>query len=355
MVAVLAAATFSVAGCVPLSVHGAGTHKHRTGAPEHGTRAHKAGATHRKARGATPGGTGVLVTEPHDGFSPVYRLINGAKHSIDMTMYELADTRAEHDLAAAARRGARVRVILGAREKSENSPAYDFLRSHRVKAVWSSPTYFYTHQKTLVIDHAKAVIMTANLTSRYYSTSRDFAVIDSSKADVAAIERVFRADYAHASVTPGDGRDLVWSPTDSEAKLLALINGARSSLRIYSEEMSDTTVEKALMRAARRGVTVRVCGENQDGEYDSDFAELARAGVRISYYSSSDGFYIHGKVVEADYGTRRAKIFIGSENFSNTSLNQNRELGLIISRHRVLSSIARTFAADFRNGKHVSP
>jgi phosphatidylserine/phosphatidylglycerophosphate/cardiolipin synthase-like enzyme len=64
--------------------------------------------------------------------------------------------------------------------------------------------------------------------------------------------------------------------------------------------------------------------------------------------------YIHGKVIEADYGTSHAKMFIGSENFSSTSLNRNRELGLIISGHPVLSAIASTFAADFRNGKHWS-
>ena len=68
--------------------------------------------------------------------------------------------------------------------------------------------------------------------------------------------------------------------------------------------MGDRTVENALIRAAKRGVDVQVCGENESGEYDSAFAKLARAGIRISYYSSSTGFYIHGKVVEADYGTK---------------------------------------------------
>ena len=63
-----------------------------------------------------------------------------------------------------------------------------------------------------------------------------------------------------------------------------------SSLRIYSEEMGDTTVENALVRAACRGVDVQVCGENESGEYDSAYARLARAGVRISYYTSSTGF-----------------------------------------------------------------
>ena len=298
--------------------------------------------------------SGSLIIEPGAGFSPAYALINGARHSIDVTMYEFADTTAEHDLAAAAARGVQVRVILDHKEKSLNSSAFSYFTSHDVKVAWSWSRFTYTHQKTLIIDGSKALIMTANLTSRYYSTSRDFLVVDTSRPDVAAITAVFDADFAHRAVSPGDGADLVWSPTDSQDQLLALINGATSSLRIYSEEMGDTTVEDALIRAAHRGVDVQVCGENADGEYDSAFAKLAQAGIHISYYSSSTGFYIHGKVIEADYGTGHARIFIGSENFSSTSLNRNRELGLIISDPAVMSAMARTFAADFRNGTHFT-
>ncbi len=98
---------------------------------------------------------------------------------------------------------------------------------------------------------------------------------------------------------------------------------------------------------------MQVCGENQGGD-DRAYSKLARAGIRISCYSSSAAFYIHGKVVEADYGTAHGKVFIGSENFSNTSLNDNRELGLIISSHAVMAAIADTFASDFRNGHHWS-
>ena len=307
-------------------------------------------------QGPSPGlkRVGTLIIEPSAGFSPVYGLINGARRSIDVTMYEFVDTTAEHDLAAAAKRGVQVHVILDEREKNLNSNTFSYLSSHRVKVVWSSSRFTYTHQKTLIIDGSKAVIMTANLTSEYYSTSRDFLVIDTNRADVAAITTVFEADFARRAVRPGDGADLVWSPTDSQDKLLALINGATSSLRIYSEEMGDTTVENALVRAAKRGVDVQVCGENEDGEYDSAYAKLVRAGIQVSYYSSSTGFYIHGKVIEADYGTGHARMFVGSENFSRTSLDDNRELGLIISDPAVLSAMARTFAADFRNGQHWS-
>lgn len=298
--------------------------------------------------------SGSLTIEPGAGFSPAYALINGARHTIDVTMYEFADTTAEHALAAAAARGVQVQVILDHKEKSLNSSAFSYFRSHQIKVTWSSSRFTYTHQKTLIIDGSKALIMTANLTSRYYSTSRDFLVLDTSQADVAAITAVFEADFAHKAVSPGDGADLVWSPTDSQDKLIALINSATSSLRIYSEEMGDTAVENALIRAAQRGVDVQVCGENSGGEYDKAFAKLTQAGIHISYYRSSTGFYIHGKVIEADYGTGHARIFIGSENFSSTSLNRNRELGLIISDPAVMSAMATTFATDFRNGTHFS-
>jgi len=47
-------------------------------------------------------GSGPLIVEPGAGFSPVYRLIDGARPSIDVTMYEFSDTTAERDLTAAA-------------------------------------------------------------------------------------------------------------------------------------------------------------------------------------------------------------------------------------------------------------
>lgn len=130
---------------------------------------------------SAPACSGALITEPGAGFWPVYRLIRHARHSIDVTMFEFADTKAEHDLAAAARRGVRVRVVLDQREKSSNTGAYQYLRAHGIKVVWSSPSYTYTHQKTLVIDRSKAIIMTANLTARYYPELSDLAQRDSAR------------------------------------------------------------------------------------------------------------------------------------------------------------------------------
>lgn len=359
LAALLALALIAITGCTlqPTGTAASAAVKHKPAAHRHKPRAatrHRARhhrASHRAAKSRPAAAADTLIIEPGAGFSPVYRLITSARRSIDVTMYEFADTKAEAELAAAARRGVAVRVILDQREKSLNQAAYRYLTGHRVKVAWSSPRFEYTHQKTITTDDSTAVIMTANLTRAYYSTSRDFLVVDKARADVAAITAVFNADFRHSSITPGSGLDLVWSPTNSQARLLALINGAKKSLRIYSEEMDDPTVTAALAGAARRGVDVQVCGEDEDGEYDSAYAQLARAGVHISYFSSPSGFYIHGKVIEADYGSRDARVFIGSENFSGTSLSRNRELGIITTRTAILTAIARTFAADFGRGK----
>ena len=309
----------------------------------------QAGASQAGASTAASGSY-TLETLPDGGMTWFYNQIKGAKTSIDLTMYELQDTTAEDDLGAAAGRGVDVRVILDQREQSENQSAYNYLTSHGVNVVWSWSKYYYTHEKCMVVDGTTADIMTLNLQSQYYSTTRDFGVVDTNAKDISAITKVFNADYAHSAVTPGAGADLVWSPTTAQAKLTGLINNATTSLQIYSEEMDDPTITTDLANAAKNGVKVQVVGENEDGEYDSEYNTLAKAGVEISYYSSSTGFYIHGKVIMADYGTSTAKIFIGSQNFSNTSLTENRELGLIISKSAIESSVNTDFNKDFAGG-----
>ncbi len=334
--------------------HGKHAKHHGKAHSKHHASHHHASHHHaKKHHSSPPPAQDTLVIEPNDGFSAVYNLINHAKHSINVTMFEFDDTTAEHDLAAAAKRGVAVRVVLDQRETSVNTPAYDYFKSHGIKVVWSWTKYQYTHQKTLSFDNSVAVVQTANLTANYYKTSRDFLVVDRNQADVSAIAAVFNADFTHQTITPADGHDLVWSPTHSEKQILGVINGAKKSLRIYSEEMGDSTVVDDLIAAAKRGVDVMVCGENSDGEYTSTFDEMERDGVHVSYYSSSTGFYIHGKVVEADLGTPQARAFIGSENFSNTSLNENRELGLIVTNPSIMSAIAKVFATDFSKGHQV--
>ena len=309
-----------------------------------------------QAAGPVSGGSGALrvLAEPQAGVSELYRLINGAKSSVDLTMYELKDQTAESDLAADAKRGVDVRVILDSHlEKSSNTATYDYLSAHRVHVTWAPSGTTY-HQKTLTVDGKTSVVMTLNMVSEDYAGTRDFAVIDTSKADITAIVATFNADFAHKKITPPDGADLVWSPTNSQSSILAVINGAKHSLSVENEEMDDPAITDALVAAAHRGVDVEVV-MTAESEWDTAFNELVKAGVHVRLYADSDNvLYIHAKAVVADAGRSDQQIFVGSENFSKASLGYNRELGLRTANKAVISVISATLAADYAGAKAYS-
>jgi cardiolipin synthase A/B len=289
-----------------------------------------------------------LLVEPQAGMTPIYDFMTSARQSLDMTMYELSDPRAEQILIADHDRGVRVRVLLdhdysGA---SVNQAAYSTLSAAGVPVAWANDSEIF-HQKTITVDDSESAVMTGNLTPQYYTTTRDLVVMDTQAADVAAIEAVFDSDWSGAAPSPGPaGADLVWSP-GSESQIIALIDSATHSVVVENEEMDSTAIEDALEGDVGRGVSVTVI-MTSDSEWDSAFSELESAGVRVLLYpDTASALYIHAKVVDVD----AARAFIGSENFSTASLDDNRELGVITSSASVIGPLNSTLLSDAIGGQ----
>ena len=302
---------------------------------------------------ATSGLVGVMV-EPSrlgssTGMTPVYDFVLSAKKSVDITMYEIVDPTMVNDLVADQKRHVKVRVILDTnREASRNGPAFQDLRAGGVKVVWADTSYEATHQKAITVDDTDSLILSANLAAEYYATTRDFGVFDTNPEDVAAIEAVFNADFAHEPITAPDGADLVWSP-GSQPQMLAVINGASHTLSIENEEMGDSTITRAIVVAARRGVKVEVT-MTKDSSYDSDWAAIVGAGGHVHLYKDgSSDLYIHAKTTIADAGFKDQRIYVGSINFSRASMDDNRELGIITTDATIVSGVNAVVTGDYSN------
>nr|WSY49072.1 phospholipase D-like domain-containing protein [Streptomyces sp. NBC_00886] len=278
----------------------------------------------------------------------IYDFINSATSSLDMTMYELEDTTAVNDLIALEKKGVTVRVVLDRAHQSANSSAYTSLTNAGAGVVWSPSSFVYTHQKTITVDSTKSLVLTGNLTSQYYSTGRDYGVFTDDTRDVAAIGKVFAADYAGTSITPTDGDHLLWSPTDSRSRLLTVINAATKTLDVEELEFSDSTVVNAIVARAKAGVTVRVVLETPSS-YSSEVSAIKAAGGTVVGYSDPDGFYIHAKAMVADYGLSTQEVEAGSMNISSNSLSNNRELGIILTGTGVAQSVATTVETTFKS------
>ncbi len=295
-----------------------------------------------------------LITEPGPGDTPFVALIDSARHTVEMTMYELTDERVERALAAAAARGVQVAVLLDHGQYGAGRPlndaAYSYLVAHGVGVAWAPGYFALTHQKSILIDGRVAAIMTLNLTPVDYESSRDFAVLDYRPADVAAVAQTFDADLRQRQLTPSAGSgDLVWSP-GAQAPIGALIAHAQHSLEIESEEMDDPAITGELCQAARRDVRVQVLMTYQ-AAWRAALDHLAGCGAQVRTYLESAALYIHAKLIRVDGRT----VFIGSQNFSRQSLTYNRELGIITHNPRIAASTGDTFSADFAAAQPYSP
>ncbi len=293
-----------------------------------------------------------LFVEPQAGYQPVYDFITGAQKSLDMTMYQLQDTKAQDALKAAAKRGVKVRVLLdsnisGGGSSTMNKAAYSDLSTNSVEVKWAWSGTLW-HQKSITRDGASAVIMTCNLYAPYYPFVRDFAVITSNRATVAGMDATFDKDWQFTSNPPTSGvapsgSDLVWSP-GAQTPLVDLIGSARPGTSIWaeSEQLDSPPIQQAMVSAVKRGVAVNFL-MTYDSDWASGLSALNAGGVHVRVYQPNAPIYIHAKALTVNDDTAYA----GSANFTSAMTDQNRNVGIITKDAGVVRGIRSTIASDF--------
>lgn len=287
-----------------------------------------------------------IIVEPSDKGAALLGAINGAKKSVHMTMYMLQADSFTQALVARKKAGVDVAVLLNQafpQGGNVNQPAFDTLKAAGVAVVWAPAAYAYTHAKTVLIDGTDAWVMTMNLTDTSMTKNREYLAVDSEPADLAQAERIFQADFNNkAADTQGA---LVVSPTNAEARLLALANGAQTSVDVEAEVLSEFDFVNALAALADRGVKVRVVvsADNASSGGATAVTTLKQHKVAVVALSSP---YQHAKAIVVD----GARAYVGSVNFTNTSLSKNRELGVLTDTAAEVAKVASTINQDFAKG-----
>jgi len=313
---------------------------------------------------SVPSSSHSLVVEPADGRALVLSSIGSAARTVDLGIYEVSDPAVVSALIAARGRNVAIRVLYNwysfdsMTQQREITPTINQLTQAGISCRPAPSTFEVTHEKVCVIDGSSALVMTFNLVSDYFESTRDFGILTTVPSEVAEIAAIFEADWSSQSASPSTST-LVWSPTNSRARLTTLIESATRTLEIYNEELSDPGVLGALVSAAQRGVKVRViaavlASEGSANANAAGITYLTSNGVEalckafpISTPNGSVPIYIHAKVVVADFGTSNAQAFVGSENLSCVSLDDNRECGILVSEPPILARLESTFDSDW--------
>ena len=292
-----------------------------------------------------------VYVEPDDGEGVITNAVRSAHKSVWLEMYLLTDTNVIHALEDAANSGIDVRVMLEPHPYGESASAartLDELRAAGIKAQDTDPAFTLTHEKGMIIDGKTAYIMTSNFTRSALggssgTTNREYGIIDTNPQDVQAITAIFDADWNHTTAQFNDP-NLVVSPVNSRSAFISLIGSAHHTLLIEAEEMQDSSIESAIINAAKHGVQVEVIlpptSSSSGGSNSQGISTISQAGVQVR---EDPRLYMHAKIIIVD----GSEAFVGSENISTQSLDENRELGIIVADAGVLSKLESTFQTDW--------
>lgn len=271
----------------------------------------------------SPRGTAAVVNAwPEAGEKPLVDVINAATKSLRVFIYELADGGPKDAIIARARAGVDVRVILD-KGQDANGAEFSALQQAGAKVQYHDPKFQFMHAKSVVADDKIAFIATGNFGGHSISTLRDFNARLEEPKDVATLAAVFDADWTQQTPDLSCTR-LLFSPTNARQRVINLIKSAKKTLLIESMQFQDAQVRAEVVRRKQAGVDVRFIGASvgwiDANQEASQF--LATNNIPARWISGC-----HAKAIVVDGTTA----YIGSENLSWTSLDKNREAGLVLT------------------------
>ena len=275
-----------------------------------------------------------LFIEPSAGPAPIIQIINTAHRELDIGVYYLSDRKLLSAVRDAVRRGVDVRIMVETKpygmkpwQVHKEVRAIEATGAHfqyvPSRFLSYGDQYAFYHAKYCVNGH-EAEIGTANFDwSGLGGRNREYLYVTRNMDVVQAVQAVFNADWSRQRAPAWTHRVLVLSPGSSAAQLLEVINQP-GTIDVESEELGPyRPILDALAAKGRDLQMILPASINREDQREVAFLRQHGCQVRLLPVKP---LYMHAKMIVG-----RSLGFIGSENFTQTSLESNRELGLLLN------------------------
>ncbi len=319
---------------------------------------------------------------------PVKDAIYGAKVSVDISVYILTDADVISSLLHVLSDGVKVRILL------EGSPAGGIPLTERTAMAtlvsWGADVRFiisddgykrydYLHSKYALIDGERTIVTSENWTDSSFNNNRGWGVMISSKEYTGFMRSVFESDFygtmdiksfkelypkenkgTYSGYVPSgtsyDSYDAiatpVLSPDYSHSAMKALISSAKERLFVEQLEVEydwlesdDNPLSWMIDSPADSRLLIDVTFDSEtdaDTEDGYGIRDSLRGNDSIAVRTSSSDRMLHNKGIIAD-----DSVWIGSINWSDTSIHENREVAVIIGSKDVSDLFAGYFMEDW--------
>jgi len=317
--------------------------------------------------------------------------IRDARRTVDLESYIFKNDRAgaifADALIDAARRGVEVRALVDGTGSGLSGPLLDRMKQAGVKAYVYHPVRLWsiykigrrTHRKILVVDGAVAFTGGFCIADRWLGAARNpdewrDMMVEVHGPVAAQMQAIFGEDWTYTTgeVLAGDkfyprieregsveaqGIKVARGDSSSLAEMLyyLAIESATKSIHIRNAYfVPDRQILDALVRAARRGVDVKIMVPGRQIDVPlvrmasrRHYGELLSGGVKIYEYNRT---MMHSKdaVIDGIFST------IGSINFDARSLRENEEDSLAFYDRGFAAALEAVFADDQKECREVT-
>ncbi len=285
----------------------------------------------------------MLFVEPEEGIKPIIDFIRESRKFLYINCYLIDSKEVILEVEKTVKRGVDVKIIVDGRPYQSGNAGVEIDDLKKTGAsVKTAPARF---EKPDVFDHAKYMVTgkryeigTPNLTDAGFTKNREYFIIAGQRNILKGVLKLFESDWENSKF---DSRPegLIISP-GSENDIAAII-GQEGPVFIETEEMGDDPpVLKALSDKGRK---LRIILPSSVSPNDlKNVNTLKKNGVAVKFMPASE-LYMHAKMIAG-----RHHAFIGSENFSDSSLNKNREVGLRIEKWSLRRKLRKRFRNDWK-------
>lgn len=291
-----------------------------------------------------------LIILPDDSVQPVLRAIADARKSLRIKMFVFSDPTLMDAVMDARRRGVQVRVMLNPARRDgrkENDGSRLAMAKAGIDVAASNPVFDLTHEKSMVVDDALALVQSFNWETGNLTDARDYGIFTSHKNEIDEIAECFDADWDRLHFQTGDHSRLIWCIGNGRQRMGQFIDEAKHTLWLQHERFQDPTIIEHLVRAHCRGVKVHILSrpihklkKEKLMEGVSGLRVLQDIGVKIHKMKH---IQLHAKLLFAD----NARAIIGSINLAPGSFDSRRELAIAVDDEHIINRIHKTLHHDW--------
>jgi len=260
-----------------------------------------------------------VITSVADRRDTILDVIRHAERDVCLSLFRCNDAAIFEELGRAVKRGVAVNALITSRAKGGQKKLrklWDALHATGATISAYTDAVVKYHAKYLVADDGPAVVGSCNFTRKCFERTSDALVVTYDAGVVSGLRELMAADCEGRRAPETITERLVIGPERARRQLTAIVEQARSSIRLIDAKLSDPDLF-ALLNARRA------------------------AGLKVEVFGSKNlgGLKSHAKILLVD--DRLA--VVGSLALAAISLDFRREVAIVVDEPDAVAEVRTLF------------